>query len=386
MISDRVRIIIVHICLFLAFFLPIYSWSQYLLALIPLILYIFVSDKKLLLSWNSIVVVSLILSMTFNSFWLISDYYKTIMKVTNLCLLFALFPFFKRKGIYINQNFVILMICLVLFTQFVWLLGLKPIILLFDKIYPPTISYGQAGVEFSLNIGGRYGGIFHNPNDCSRNIIILTSMYLVFCNRKIKNDIIVLVVMCISVYLTGSRTGIIMLVFTITIYIFNNEIFSKSQKITIFTIVSITTLLFYTFLLGDNTRIKSTEFSPERSERFIWLIEVLDKIFENFYSLLFGYFYQERVALWKPGFVNGFDSDIANVIYYYGMAFVFSLFAFLYSLYKKAGKRFLYCIPPHLVMFGTGLFTSFYSAIMIFMLYAICYMESERDIELSKLE
>lgn len=385
MISDRVRIIIVHICLFLVFFLPIYSWSQYLLALIPLILYISVSDKKIYKGWNYIAIVCLCLSLLFNGFWLIPDYFKSIIKTVNLCILFALFPYFKNNGIYIRTNFVVMMICLVLFTQFVWILGITPLIQLFDTIYPPTISYGKAGVNFTLNIGGRYGGIFHNPNDCARNIIILSSIYLVMNNRNKRTDIITLLIVTVSVYLTGSRTGVIMLLTTFFIYICNMEGISILKKTNIISIVAIMALLFYIFILGDNTRLKTLEFNPTKSDRMYWLLEAINNIMQNPFSALFGRLYQERMSFWKIGFAGGFDSDIGNIIYSYGFSFIFTLLIFLYSQYKRIGCRFFYCIPPHIVMAGTGLFTNFYSSIMIFFLYAICFIESERIIELSKL-
>lgn len=378
MISDRVRIIIVHICLFLVFFLPIHSWSQYLLALIPVILYISVSDRKIYNGWNFIAISCLCLSLVINCFWLIPDYSKSIIKTVNLCILFAFFPYFKNEGVYIRTNFVVFMICLVLFTQFVWLLGINPLIKFLDMIYPPTISYGKAGVEFSLNIGGRYGGIFHNPNDCSRNIIILSSLYMVMNNRKKKLDILILSIVTISVYLTGSRTGIIMLLATIMIYICNHDRISTFKKISVLSIVTLLIMLFYIYFLGDNTRLKTLEFNPTKSDRMYWLLEAINNIMQNPFSALFGRLYQERMNYWKVGFSGGFDSDIGNIIYYYGFASFISLLIFIYSLYRKIGKRFLYCLPPHIVMAGTGLFTSFYSAIMIFILYATCFIESQR--------
>ena len=143
MISINFRTIIVHTCLFLAFFLPIYSWSQYLLVLIPFFLYVTVSDKKLYIGWNYIVLLCLFLSLLFNSFWLIPENFKSLYKVFNLCVLLSLFPFFKYNDIYIRRWFVVTMIGIVIFTQIVWLLGLQPIIKLLDNFFSFVLKYNE---------------------------------------------------------------------------------------------------------------------------------------------------------------------------------------------------------------------------------------------------
>lgn len=386
MISLRFRTLIVHIFLFLAFFLPIYSWSQYLLVLIPFFLYVTVSDKKLYIGWNYIVLLCLFLSLLFNSFWLIPENFKSLYKVFNLCVLLSLFPFFKYNDIYIRRWFVVTMIGIVIFTQIVWLLGLQPIIKLLDNIYPATVSYGQIGVDLSLNIGGRYGGVFHNPNDCSRNITILTAMYFVLSGRNKRIDFLVLFLMCFSIFLTGSRTGIIMFCATVSIYILNQESITKKQKLFILSSVLLVLALILIYAVGDNTRIKTISFNVGKSERMFYIVEILTNTFNNPIEYAFGNLYQERQSVLGFGFSGGFDSDIGNIIYYYGLASFICLLLFIFSLYKKTGKRFLYCLPPHIVMASTGLFTSFYSAIMIFMLYSMCYIESERNKELSSIE
>lgn len=386
MIPLQFRTLIVHLCLFLAFFLPIYSWSQYLLVLIPILLYVTVSDKKIYLGWNYIVVVSLFLSILFNSFWLIPDNYKSLYKVINLLVLFSLFPYINYKNVYIRRWFVVMMICLVIFTQLVWLLGFQPIIKLLDSIYPTTVSYGQIGVDLSLNIGGRYGGIFHNPNDCSRNVTILTAMYLVLSGREKRTDILVLFLMGFSIFLTGSRTGIMMFVATVSIYILNQESITKKKKIIILSAILSVLALIFIYAVGDNTRVKSLTLNVGKSERLYYIVEILTKTFKNPIEFAFGNFYQERLSVLGFGFSGGFDSDLGNLIYYYGLASFTCLLTFIFSLYRKTGKIFLYCLPPHIVMASTGLFTSFYSAIMIFMLYSMCYIESERSKELSNVE
>lgn len=386
MISLRFRTIIVHIFLFLAFFLPIYSWSQYLLVLIPFFLYVTVSDKKLYIGWNYIVLLCLFLSLLFNSFWLIPENFKSLYKVFNLCVLLSLFPFFKYNDIYIRRWFVVTMICIVIFTQIVWLLGLQPIIKLLDNIYPATVSYGQIGVDLSLNIGGRYGGVFHNPNDCSRNITILTAMYFVLSGRNKRIDFLVLFLMCFSIFLTGSRTGIIMFCATVSIYILNQESITKKQKLFILSSVLLVLALIFIYAIGENTRVKTISFNVGKSDRMFYIVEILTNTFNNPIEYAFGNLYQERQSVLGFGFSGGFDSDIGNIIYYYGLASFICLLLFIFSLYKKTGKRFLYCLPPHIVMASTGLFTSFYSAIMIFMLYSMCYIESERNKELSSIE
>lgn len=386
MISLRFRTLIVHIFLFLAFFLPIYSWSQYLLVLIPFFLYVTVSDKKLYIGWNYIVLLCLFLSLLFNSFWLIPENFKSLYKVFNLCVLLSLFPFFKYNDIYIRRWFVVTMICIVIFTQIVWVLGLQPIIKLLDNIYPATVSYGQIGVDLSLNIGGRYGGVFHNPNDCSRNITILTAMYFVLSGRNKRIDILVLFLMCFSTFLTGSRTGIMMFCATVSIYILNQEGITKKQKLFILSSVLLVLALIFIYAVGENTRVKTISFNVGKSERMFYIVEILTNTFNNPIEYAFGNLYQERQSVLGFGFSGGFDSDIGNIIYYYGLASFICLLLFIFSLYKKTGKRFLYCLPPHIVMASTGLFTSFYSAIMIFMLYSMCYIESERNKELSSIE
>ena len=383
MISINFRTIIVHTCLFLAFFLPIYSWSQYILVLLPVILYVFVSDKKLNIGWNYIVVLCLCFSVLFNSYWLSPIYYKSFLKTVNLCILFALFPFYKYKDISIRPWFVVLMMCIVLYTQLVWLFGIKPMMSFFDMIYPQTITYGQSGVGFSFNLGGRYGGIFHNPNDCARNIIILCAIYLVLnkLNSSKRLDIFVLLIMSLSVFLTGSRTGIIMLMATIVIYILNMENVNRQKKLIVLSFVIFLLILVSVFIIGENNRIKNTVFNPGKSDRFRFFIELIEKVLTHPIKSLFGYFYMERVVLWKKGLTGGFDADLTNLIYAYGFSTIISYFFFIYSLYKKTGRRFFYCIPPHFILFSTGLLTSFYSAIMILMLYSILYLESVNENE-----
>ena len=140
------------------------------------------------------------------------------------------------------------------------------------------------------------------------------------------------------------------------------------------------------YAVGDNTRIKTISFNVGKSERMFYIVEILTNTFNNPIEYAFGNLYQERQSVLGFGFSGGFDSDIGNIIYYYGLASFICLLLFIFSLYKKTGKRFLYCLPPHIVMASTGLFTSFYSAIMIFMLYSMCYIESERNKELSSIE
>lgn len=376
------------IVLGLCFLTPVSTIGNLLMPGLIILTYLFYRPKNKYLHYQIALFVVLLLSFCLNSLTMRYLGFKSVSRSATMFLLFALFP-------YINENFdmspkiPILLIGVVFLSQLSEVLNIQPIMSLIDNLYPwENALYGETGVEFNLGMAGRYGGIYRNPNDCGRTLCILTSLYLVCShyNKLLRTakgnalfDCVVFATAVTAVVTTGSRTNMVIIAVLIlsTLFVrYNSK--SNLNKIILLSFVLIIMAVTFTFLSSSGSRLFEVSFTA--NERRDLFGDLLLDLFGKPIHLLFGYFYIETIDSHNLGFEGGFDSDLGNILYYYGFTGLLVIALFVIRIYKNTGKIFFYVLPLFLTCVSNGLFTSYKALCHLMILMAVCWCVNKNEV------
>ena len=375
------------IILGLCFLTPVSTIGNLLMLGLIIITYLFYMPRNEYRHYQIALFVVLVMSFCLNSLTMRYLGFKSVSRSATMFLLFALFPFINEK-FDMNPKIPILLIGVVYLSQISGILNIQPIVALIDKFYPwENALYGETDVEFTFGMSGRYGGIYRNPNDCGRTLCILTSLYLVCSHynklfRSAKGnallDCIVFAVVVIGVVTTGSRTNMVIIAVLIlsTLFIrYNNK--SSINKIILVSLVLIIMAVSLIYLSNSGSRLFEVSFTAnDRQDLFS---DLLYNLLGNPLHLLFGYFYIETLELHNLGFEGGFDSDLGNILYYYGFTGLLVIALFVIRIYKNTGKIFFYVLPLFLTCVSNGLFTSYKALCHLMILMAVCWCVNKNE-------
>lgn len=289
---------------------------------------------------------------------------KSLIRSLFIAELFLFFPF---CGDYrLPNRYIFFVVFVILLSQLCYILNYSPLISFFNQVYPYTgtldsesvdylVSHSQEAGSFSELEDIRFGGLFHNSNQCMKYVSLCTIAYVLENHGKpIAKFIPFLILVFICALLAGSRTGFVIIVLTL---LFAFSFRGNRNGFIVFILLSIIgTLLFILFLsFQDSFRLfqLSEGLSSEGSLgiKYANFHEYYIRI-DSLRAFLVGNASLESIReLYEVNFTQ-FDSEWGNAIYFYGFSFFLFYLLFLVGLvgrrlkgiYKIAGFILLWII------------------------------------------
>jgi hypothetical protein len=244
--------------------------------------------------------------------------FKDYLNAFNLMFLIFLFPYFgyKRK---VYSVTIIIIISVILISQLAYVFSIDSISKVINLVYLNESSE----IRFDRYIQvGRNGGLYFNPNQASKYLTMLLALTFLCVKANHLKSLIVAGIL-FSVLLTGSRTGLIVSIMIISVYVFYIKKSFKYGFITLFLGISV-------LLLNESQIIekRNLQYSDTGSldYKFDVLFEYLSKVFlnGNIADLLFGNFTSQFDLIsskFEMSYVFdfGFDAELGMLISFIGV-------------------------------------------------------------------
>ena len=298
--------IVVNVTLLVLLFLP-QSNIQYVFFVGVMATCVASNFRSVRIDWlKAAIVLSLLVTFLINAATNAEGYgmsAKSVVRCVMIMLMLVFFPFLKAHKIYPATIYVA--IIYLLFSQLCYFFQLTPFWMYYDSVYPYNGDiYIYTSTYLSkqyMNFMVRFGGLYHNPNQCARAYTFLLAILLIEWKSLGANTWkkVMLVMLFFGVLLTGSRTGLLaFLVMNAYYYYKNNDSVNKVRNVTVMALVGLVILYFY-----SNIEIRSVKLS-----------EGMDDSFGSKIGFLMDYLHDE--TSWLYVLFGHFNMDLNNVAHY----------------------------------------------------------------------
>lgn len=361
---------LVGISILLAFLLP--HTNILFLLVNPLLCLLLVSRFKKSRKWQPFVLVVLlpiILSILFN---FQNASVKAFQSTFTIFLYFACFPFVGK--VQVRNNYLYFCLAYIFISQIVYLLGIPGLTTFFDRLYPITdelmqnkYDYIQSNIGYGVLLDFRLGGIYHNPNHCSKYLTMLMVLFLsVNHSKNDKNVIYFMLITYGGILLTGSRTGFVIGSLIAYFGFIRNNKLPRWVRYLVFGGALLSIL--YLLQTGNSLRGLNVEEGLEGSANIKWVTFLYYLQTENsLVAYLFGHL---DASLFKGGIgdvMGAFDSEYGNLTFQFGFVGVIGIFLFYWIVAKRIPKSQWFYFLILLWMISSTIVAS-YRALFVFML------------------
>lgn len=365
---------LMNVYIVLIFLLPngvIYYGVMYFFLLILLQIKILNKNSKIVL------LISVFLSFIFN----INSFYefKDLLIAFNIVFLLFFFPFFFKK-VQIKIYVIYFITIIVLLSQLSFLFQIQPLMNLFETIYKNE----NLENEFTSFITGalRNGGLYYNPNQASKYLTSILTLLLVL-DYKNRDKLIIATSILFSVFLTGSRTGLVIALIILLCY----TLFIIRRKIISFFLIVFGSIS--VIIIGEGSRslnLGETGSFDYKLNAFINYWNIITKD-ENFLNLLFGNFTTNYSFLFQKYrldsfFRYGFDAEIGMMISSLGLFFTILYLIYYINIFKWINKsNFIILIPFFIWPLTSTILFSIKTSIVYFSILGIVIFNSNKNLE-----
>lgn len=296
--------------------------------------------------------VIILLSILWNAFWDVDISTKSLIRSIYVLLIILCFPF--CKNIRIPLLYIYLVVITILVSQICYIYNWGTFISVIEQFYPYegdvawfSSDYlldhaSDAGTDISKLEAIRFGGLFHNSNQCMKYVSLCTIVFMVEnYKNNMKSSIPFLIVVLSSAVLAGSRTGFAIILLTVVIA-YSIKLRYSSNMLGYFVIILgfVCIVIISNYLSQDFRIFKISEgFNDEGSIsiKYYNLSYYLNNP-ENIRAYLVGNASIENIKqLYNTPFTQ-FDSEWGNAIYFYGFSFFICYFIFIIkTIFKLKG-------------------------------------------------
>lgn len=308
---------------------------------------------------------------------------KDIFRLITLIIILASFA--GLKGNVILKQYIVFAALFLIISQFAFALKITPVMDLIKSYYPleDEVNVYLRLENYSISNFGiqRLGGIYYNPNQYARYIEFVLIALLCEVKQFRKQEItILLFLIIVSIAATGSRTSFLVLVAIALVYLYSNKLMTK-KNVLLLSVVGIGVIL---YLLVNTNFLDLRIFKV--NEGFDTSLNIKIKVLtdylsanKNFLTLFFGNLSPMVLIIKYNIGILGTDFDIGNIIVYYGFAFLFLLFLFIISIYRKMDSKYkiVFCIL--LWMFSSAIITNYRTAPLFFLMLGLYYSRSVKQ-------
>lgn len=290
----------------------------------------------------------LVIAILFSFILNIGGYFnlKDLLVALNISFLLFFFPY-TFKNVSINIKTIYIISFAILLSQLIFTLEITPLSNLVESIY----KRDESEHEFTRFITSsfRNGGLYYNPNQASKYLTSLLTLVLVL-NFKNKDKLVISLLLLISVFMTGSRTGFIVAVVIFTLY----SVFILKSKLTSFFMFLFGGLII--FIQGIGTRSLNIQETGSFDYKINALFDYISKVSldGNYINLLFGNFTTSYPVLLRKYSLSslyefGFDAEIGMLVSSYGLMFILLYILFYIGVFKKLNRTNFIIIIPFLL-------------------------------------
>jgi len=301
-------------------------------------------------------------------------------RLLNLILILFLFPI-KNIFKFEDRRLFIFLMLYIFFLQIALVFNFAFVNSFVDQFYPIENNY-WASFEYNDSAGindivsNRFGGYFYNPNILGVNMYLLFCLYLSLLfkqNKASKIELLVIFLICIiSIFLTGSRTSLIALIFTV-IYSGRKFIYRYIIPITFSCLILIPIFFYRNIEIFENARILTNIFSLFSDKNDSGYVKFIG--FYNYYMNYDYYSLENLVSLFfgKMSWDFQFDAELGYLLSFFGIFGTIMIFLSIALLFFKSDPnlRFVYFI--FLVSIGGTIIMNFRFSIVALYLISASY-------------
>lgn len=367
---------LVGIGLLLAFLLP--HTSTLFLMVNPLlcITLVLLSSGRRNINYFWIVLIPLTVSLVFNIAGNIA--FKSMLSWLTIAMYFTLFPFVGP--VRLRNSYLTVCLAFIILSQLVYLLDIGFLTSFIDTYYPISESdmnfytYMQRNISYDNMIYYRLGGLYRNPNQCSRYLTFLLTFYLVSNrSRPIRRQWVYTAFAFGAILLTGSRTGLVVAVLILFFSFFRRRDLNGGVKI----LIGIAVLFAGVYWASSGlSEIRAFDFQRGLAGSFDkkwWTFYNYYLSEESVFSMLFGHLDPEQFHSTVARAMDQFDTDYGNLIYCFGIIGFLSFFVY----WAMIGSRLMRSSRIYFLllfwMLGTTLVMSYRTCFIFQFLLSIIY-------------
>ncbi len=230
-----------------------------------------------------------------------------------------------------------------------------------EKVYT-EIVYNN--IDILINgFDTRLAGIASEANTMAHIMVILFATIIIGLRKYFSRPVVLIVSLSVftSIILTGGRTGFITF-FLMNIFIFKDYL--KQNKKTFLLVTSGIIIIFYNYLIDFRALDLLSLFDQKESSGSIKLQIFVDYIqeissgsIEDFIIFIFGYMNWDRQ----------FDSELGNVISFYGVTGLILIVLFFIQVYKATFKNYRWMFFIFLISIGGTILLNYRFGILTFL-------------------
>lgn len=367
------------VTLLLAFLLPHTStWLQIVNPILCLLL-VFTFRHRLVLNYKWLVIFPVVFSLLLNIQFASQ---KALLSTVSILLYFWLFPIVCKVAV--RNAYLYICLGFIFFSQMIYLLDIPFLINFFDLAYPISeddinyVEHIRNNISYDNLFDYRLGGLYHNPNQCSRFLSMLLAFFLcVNVNNKSKGIILFAAFAYIGILVTGSRTGFIIASLILYLGLLRQKRYSRRTRY-IFYMIAFGGLI-YILNSGSALRGFDIEGGLQGSTNMKW--ETFTYYIENetnVFSLLLGHI---DTSLFSGQFglaMDTFDSEYGEIIYRFGFIGFLCFMVFWYKSYRRVDKEAKFFFLTLLWGITSTIVTSYRTLFIYILLLSVIIANSKR--------
>ncbi len=338
-----------------------------------------------------LMVLLIICSLVWNMFYGIPIDSKSMIRGVYIIELLIFFPYIGNVNF--RNIYIYIIVSVILLSQLAYVYGLGPIIGIIDILYPYTGDVVSESTDYLLEHSAdatslsdlqniRFGGLFHNSNQCMKYISMCAVIYAIENYRSsIKIQIPFWIIVFSSAFLSGSRTGFVIVFATVALML----IFRKKQEISLKTLFVSALLVCGVFYLASE--VLSSQFrmfdlksgtSAGGSISFKYAnFAYYNNLVTEARQLIVGNFDVDSIRVVYHTPFSQFDSEWGNAVYFYGYIFIVVYFCFLAkTIGKLKGVNLIALLLFFWVISSTVLF-SYRTSFAFFLILSRCVSNSK---------
>ena len=340
--KDKNQSILFHTALLLGLFMPTNNISYVVQGILPLILFVYYKPSRSFNIAKFVLFIILIIASSFiiNSINVFSI--NTLFRFLSFIVLFGLFPF--TKSIKISTTVLYISLFYIILSQVSYVLGINLLVNFFDSIYPYTGNQIGYQTDYLLRSAGdlesivhrRYGGLYHNPNQCVKYVSFLLIIFLINAKGELKlyKKLIFLVSVLISIILSGSRTGFVVVLIVVLYDLFIYDVTRVNAKFFLSLIATLFLLIFLLLFFSDSD-LRIFQVSEGNIDslgaKFTFFYQYFQQVFSPL-IFLFGNLSSENIYINYN--LSQMDSEWGELFYSFGLLGIISFGMFYLKLWK----------------------------------------------------
>lgn len=365
--------------LLFAFILPHTSTGLLLINPLFCILYQCFRQNRIWYNKSIFLIIILFIPLLFNLNQELGQ--KSISSFITILLYIVCFPIVWR--VKVSNVWLYIILSLIFLSQIIYVLKIPYLIDFLDTYYPIQDTYAnqisviKRNIRFSTITDYRLGGLYRNPNQCSRALTMLMSFYIINNYEKpVRSTMFFVILSIVAILFTGSRTGLLVGGIIIAIDIF--YIKKVPSGIRAIYIIFLIGAFIYFILIGSGMYRgldMSSGFNNSMSLKYEVFLDYLHQE-RSVLRLMVGNFDPKKYVASSSDLLGIFDTDYGNLIFQFGFLGFIAILYYLFTIFKKmdrVGRSFFVLL---LWMFSSTIVCS-YRAFFIFMLeLSVIYSDS----------